>query len=53
MDTTNDMTLRYMHEMANLRGKKANAERPGKEEAVEYSLGNETIIQPRNGGIRH
>ena len=52
MDTTNDMTLRYMHEMANLRGKKANAERPGKEEAVEYSLGNETIIQPRNGGIK-
>ena len=22
LDTTNDMTLRYMHEMANLRGKK-------------------------------
>jgi tetratricopeptide (TPR) repeat protein len=52
MDTTNDMTLRYMHEMANLRGKKVKEEKPKREEAVEYNLGNETIIQPKHGGIK-
>lgn len=52
MDTTNDMTLRYMHEMANLRGKKLKAEKPKKEEAVEYNLGNETIIQPKHGMVK-
>ncbi|MGC4020103.1 MAG: tetratricopeptide repeat protein [Muricomes sp.] len=52
MDTTNDMTLRYIHEMANLRGKKARDEKSRKDDAVEYSLGNETIIQPKHGGIK-
>ena len=52
LDTTNDMTLRYMHEMANLRGKKMKDEKHGKEETVEYSLGNETIIQPKHGGFK-
>jgi tetratricopeptide (TPR) repeat protein len=52
MDTTNDMTLRYMHEMANLRGKKAKDEKSKTEDAVEYSLGNETIIQPKYGGLK-
>ena len=52
LDTTNDMTLRYMHEMANLRGKKVKDGKKGKEETVEYSLGNETIIQPRHAGLK-
>ncbi|WP_122643550.1 tetratricopeptide repeat protein [Luxibacter massiliensis] len=52
LDTTNEMTLRYMHEMTQLRGRKIKEEKPGKEETVEYSLGNETIIQPKNGGIK-
>lgn len=52
IDTTNEMTLRYMHEMANLRGKAVKEGKSQKEEAVEYSLGNETIIQPRNAGMK-
>ena len=52
LDTTNDMTLRYMHEMANLRGKKVKDGKKGKEETVEYSLGNETIIQPKHAGLK-
>lgn len=52
MDTTNDMTLCYMHEMANLRGKKLKEEATKKEEVVEYNLGNETIIQPKNAGLK-
>ena len=46
------MTLRYMHEMANLRGKKVKDGKKGKEETVEYSLGNETIIQPKHAGLK-
>lgn len=48
LDTTNEMTLRYMHELTNLRGTKIKEDKPKKEEAVEYSLGNETIIQPKH-----
>lgn len=52
MDTTNDVTLAYMHEMSNLRGKKLRHEKPEEEEAVQYNLGNETIIQPKHPGIK-
>lgn len=47
LDTTNEMTLRYIHE---LKGKKIRARR--KATTVEYKLGNETIIQPAHGGMK-
>lgn len=53
LDTTNDITLRYMHEMKQLR-KKGNAH-PRKEEksqAVSYQVGNDTVIQPVAAGIK-
>lgn len=52
LDTTNEMTLRYMHEMANLQGKRSKGEKKKPEDSVEYSLGNETIIQPKNTVIK-
>ncbi|MBU3878691.1 tetratricopeptide repeat protein [Faecalicatena sp. AGMB00832] len=52
LDTTNEMTLRYMHELTNLRGKKVKEEKPRKEAAVEYNLGNETIIQPKHSAAK-
>lgn len=52
LDTTNEMTLRYMHELTNLRGKKLKEEKPKKEAAVEYNLGNETIIQPKHSAAK-
>lgn len=47
LDTTNEITLLYMHELTK-KGKKKTKEEKKKEEAVEYSLGNETIIQPKH-----
>lgn len=53
LDTTNEMTLRYMHELMNVRGKRnRKAEKNKKGETVEYHLGNETIIQPKNSAIK-
>lgn len=52
LDTTNEMTLRYMHELTNLRGQKIKDDKPKKEEAVEYNLGNETIIQPKHSAAK-
>lgn len=50
LDTTNDMTLRYIHELTQNRGKKVRKEERREEkkksEAVEFKHGNETIIQP-------
>lgn len=45
LDTTSEITLRYMHELTMIR----NQQRPktkSREESVEYQVGNETIIQP-------
>lgn len=57
LDTTNDITLRYMHEMNELRRNRAvrQAEKEGKKEkpqTVTYNIGNETIIQPASGGMK-
>ncbi len=41
----------YMHELTK-KGKKKTKEEKKKEEAVEYSLGNETIIQPKHSRFR-
>lgn len=47
MDITNEITLHYMHELNQMRGKKvAKIKKEEKGQAVTYNLGNETIIQP-------
>ena len=45
LDTGNEITLKYMHELTHQRGKQRRRSEKKKEDAVEYSLGNETIIQ--------
>ncbi len=48
LDTTNETTLRYMHELKQLRSSKVERlkDEKEKEQAVSYKLGNEVIIQP-------
>lgn len=52
LDTTSEITLRYMHEITQQRGKHRRRNEKKKEEAVEYSLGNETIIQPKHSRLK-
>jgi len=52
IDTTNEMTLRYMHEMTQFRKRKPRKKASRKEDVVEYNLGNETIIQPKTSAWR-
>lgn len=52
LDTGNELTLRYMHELTHQRGKQRRRNEKKKEDAVEYSLGNETIIQPKHSRVR-
>ena len=57
LDTTNDITLRYMHEMNELRRNRAlrQADKEGKKEkpqTVTYNIGKETIIQPASAGVK-
>lgn len=54
LDTTNEVTLRYMQELAHQRGRRT---KPGSKEeelkrnqTVEYKQGNDTVIQPRQPG---
>ena len=52
LDTTNEITLRYMYELSLVAGQKTKQR--SREESVEYKLGNETIIQPAHGKrVRH
>lgn len=47
LDTTNEITLKYMHELKKLHGDKVNKLKGEKDRnAISYKLGNETIIQP-------
>ena len=46
LDTTNETTLRYMHELKRVRNDKSARIKEEKEQTVSYKLGNETIIQP-------
>lgn len=46
IDTTNEITLRYMHELTRMYQKKRESLKENKDQAVSYNLGNETIIQP-------
>lgn len=50
LDATNDITLRYMHELVQQKGRRRREKK--KDDAVEYNLGNETIIQPRHSRIK-
>lgn len=52
LDTGNEMTLKYMHELTHQRGRQRRRSEKKKEDAVEYSLGNETIIQPRHSRVK-
>lgn len=52
LDTTNEITLRYMHELKQLRNDKAAKIKETKEQAVSYKLGNETIIQPVSATLK-
>ncbi|WP_461811905.1 tetratricopeptide repeat protein [Faecalimonas sp.] len=45
IDTTNETTLRYLHELSRISKKIAKAKEEN-EQTVTYNLGNETIIQP-------
>ncbi len=49
LDVTNEITLKYMHELSRKRNQKVahiTEEKNQKEQTVTYNLGNETIIQP-------
>lgn len=52
IDTTNDITLHYMHELNLLYRQKREKANPGKDQAVSYNLGNETIIQPVSTSLK-
>lgn len=53
LDTTNEITLRYVHELITRRGKKTRRESKTRgKNAVEYKHGNETIIQPAQNALK-
>jgi len=52
LDSTNEITLRYMHELKQLRNDKAAKLKEHKEQAISYKLGNETIIQPVSATLK-
>lgn len=52
LDTTNETTLRYMHELKQLRSDKVAKLKDEKEQSVSYKLGNETIIQPISATLK-
>jgi len=52
LDTTNEITLRYMHLMKKIRSEKTGKLREEKGNAVSYKLGNETIIQPVSSTLK-
>lgn len=53
LDTTNEITLRYMHELAhNRRRRREGAGKEEKPQTVTYSVGNETIIQPAQTAMK-
>lgn len=52
LDTTNEITLRYMHELKELHKDKSAKLREEKGHTVSYKLGNETIIQPVSSTLK-
>lgn len=52
LDSTNEITLRYMHELKELHVEKSSKMKEEKGHAVSYKLGNETIIQPVSSTLK-
>lgn len=52
IDTTNEITLRYMHELTLLHKKRRESLKENKDQSVSYNLGNETIIQPISATLK-
>lgn len=52
LDTTNETTLRYMHELKQLHKDKVAKLKTEKAQTVSYNLGNETIIQPVSSTLK-
>lgn len=52
MDTGNEITLKYMHELTHQRNRQRRKPGKKKDDAVEYSMGNETIIQPKHSRVK-
>jgi len=52
LDTTNETTLRYMHELKQLHADKAAKLKTERNQTVSYKLGNETIIQPISSTLK-
>ena len=52
IDTTNEITLRYMHELKELHKDKAAQLKSQKAQTVSYNLGNETIIHPVSSTLK-
>ena len=52
LDTTNEITLRYMHELKRLHKDKGVKLKEEKGNTVSYKLGNETIIQPVSSTLK-
>lgn len=52
LDSTNEITLRYMHELTRLHKDKAAQLKMAKGQTVSYNLGNETIIQPVSSTLK-
>ena len=52
LDTTSDLTLRYMHELKQVPKKSPKAKKEEKSQTVTYKIGNETIIQPASSSIK-
>lgn len=52
LDSTNEVTLRYMHELTQLHRDKAAHLKMEKAQTISYNLGNETIIQPVSATLK-
>ena len=52
LDTTNETTLRYMHEMKKMQKDKTGKLKEERGNTVSYKLGNETIIQPVSSTLK-
>ena len=52
LDSTNEITLRYMHELKQLHIEKAAKLKAENAQTVSYNLGNETIIQPVSATLK-
>lgn len=52
LDATNEITIRYMHELTKLHNKKTSKPKEDKDQSITYNLGNETIIQPVSASLK-